>query len=255
VFFSDGVNKSQSPFNASEVAALFHPSYTHPEKPAHDEAPSSHSANQSAPRYAPAQPPSNHRASFYPAAYPPENPTNKQTPPYTVNMQQANQDAQVYSRPVKSTNQEVPLDIRPEKPTNLGASMFTRSKKTSNPGVPLYIPFYIKPRKSANKRPHSVDLSVTHVDPPTNTREQMILLANQRRDLDGKHQLRLLHSFLSFLLKLFTFDVCFTDLWRKRLSSPPLKQGGMHIIYQSVFIFDKANHYLSFSLNINFTRV
>jgi hypothetical protein len=192
-FFSDGGNKSQSPFNASEVAALFHPSYTHPEKPTDDEAPpSSHSANQSAPRYVPAQP-SNHRGR---AAYQPENPTNQQTPPYTRNMQKANQDAQMYTRPVKSTNQEVPLVIRQEKLANLGASMYSRPEKTTNQGVPLYIPFYIKPRKSANKRAHSADLSFTHDAPPTNTREQMLLLANRRHDLDGKHQLRLLHSFL-----------------------------------------------------------
>ncbi len=190
LFFSDGVNKSQSLFNASEVAALFHPSYTHPEKPTHDEAPLlPHSANQSAPRYDPAQQPSNHRASLYPTAYPPADPTNQQTPPYTVNMPTANQDAQLYTHPVKSTNQEVPLVIRPEKPTNPRASIYTRPEKTANQGVPLYIPFYIKPRKSANKRAHSVDLSFTHDDPPTNKREQMLLLANRRNDLDGKHRI------------------------------------------------------------------
>jgi hypothetical protein len=182
LFFSDGVNKSETLFNASEMAALFHPSYTHPEKPTDDEAPLlPHSANQSAP--------------LYPAAYQPENPTNQQTPPYAIKMQTANHDAQLHTRPVKSTNQEVPLVNRPEKPTNLGASMYTRPEKTANQGVPLYIPFYIKPRKSANKRAHSVDLSFTHDAPPTNTREQMILLAKQRHDLDGKHQLRLLHNF------------------------------------------------------------
>jgi hypothetical protein len=190
LFFSDGVSKSQSPFNASEVAALFHPSYTHPEKPTHEEDLSSHSTNQSAPRYAPAQPQSNHRASLYAAAYQPENPSNQQTPPYTVKMQTANHDAQLYTRQVKSTNQEVPLYIRPEKPTNQGASMYSRPEKTANQVVPLYIPFYIKPRKSANKRAHSVDLSFTHDDPPTNTREQMLLLANRRNDLDGKHRLK-----------------------------------------------------------------
>jgi hypothetical protein len=117
------------------------------------------------------------------AAYQPANPTNQQTPPYTENMQKANQDAQLYTRPVKSTNQEVPLVIRAEKPTNLGAFMYTRPEKTANQGVPLHIPFYVRPRKSANKRAHSVD-------PPTNTREQMLLLANQRNDLDGKHRLK-----------------------------------------------------------------
>jgi hypothetical protein len=235
VFFSDGINKSQSPFNASEVAALFHPSYTHPEKPAHDEAPlllsSSHSANQSAPRYAPAQL-SNHRAPLYPAAYPPENSPNQQTP-YTVNMQKTNQDAQLYTRPVKSTNQEAPLVIRPEKPTNQGASMYTRPEKTANQGVPLYIPFYIKPRKSANKRAHSVDLSFSHDALPTNTREQLLLLANQRHDLDGKHQLRLLHNFF----KVVSCALCFADLWRRRLSGPHLTQGGMHMNYTICFYF------------------
>ncbi len=82
--------------------------------------------------------------------------------------------------------------------------MYGRPEKTANQGVPLYIPFYIKPRKSANKRAHSVDLSVTHDDPPTNTREQMLLLTNQRHALDGKHQLRLLDSFL-FLSRLHFF--------------------------------------------------
>ncbi len=74
--------------------------------------------------------------------------------------------------------------------------MYSRPEKTANQGVPLYIPFYIKPRKSANKRAHSVDLSFAHDDPPTNTREQMLLLANQRHDLDGKYQLRLIHNFI-----------------------------------------------------------
>jgi hypothetical protein len=232
------------------VAALFHPSYTHPEKPAHDEAPSSHSTNQSAPRYAPAQPPSNHRASLYPTAYQPENPTNQQTPPYTVNMQKTNQDALVYTRSVKSTNQEVPLVIRPEKPTNLGASVFTRPEKTANQGVPLYIPFYIKPRKSANKRAHSVDLSFAHDDPPTNTRAQMLLLANQRNDLDGKHQLRLFHSFLFKVQSLHLLSV-FTDLWRKRLRGPPLTQGGMHINYTICFNFKHRKSMIMFFIYVH----
>jgi hypothetical protein len=246
LFFSEGVNKSQSPFNASEVAALFHPSYTHPEKPAHDEAPTFLSANQSAPRYAALAQPSNHRASLY-AAYPPENPTNQQSPPYTVNMQKANDDAQLYTRPVKSTNQEVPLVIRRKKPANQGASMYTRPEKTANQGVPLYIPFYIKPKKSANKRAHSVDLSFTHDAPPTNTREQMLLLANRRHDLDGKHQLRLLDI---FLFKVF-YICCFADLWRKRLSGPPLTQGGMHINYTICFHFCHSKSMIMFFIYVH----
>ncbi len=81
--------------------------------------------------------------------------------------------------------------------------MYGRPEKTANQGVPLYIPFYIKPRKSANKRANSVD-------PPTNTREQMLLLANQRHDLDGKHHLKV-HKNENFFG--FDFEFCTISLF------------------------------------------
>ncbi len=64
----------------------------------------------------------------------------------------------------------------------------------------------------------------------------MIHEKNQKQKISDTVSLRLLHRFLFNIV----YICCFADLWRKRLSGPPLTQGGMHIVYTICFILDIA---------------